>query len=183
MKALFAAAVVATTVTMPVSAGTISVGNSLARDCWQAAVARDWDRNALNHCDLALSQEGLDARDKAATLVNRGVIHMRGRNYHAANRDFDRALATDQANAEAWLNKAIAKLQQNEVSTEALPMIERALALNTREQALAYYSRAVHFERTGDVRAAYADLRRARELAPDWDAPAEDLKRYQVVKR
>ena len=183
MKTLFTAAVVATIATMPASAGTVSLGNSSARDCWQAAVARDRDRNAMNHCDLALSQEGLDSHDKAATLVNRGVLHMRSRNYIAANRDFDRALATDAANAEAWLNKAVAQLQQNEGAPGVLPMIEKALALNTEEQALAYYSRAVVFERTGNVRAAYADLQRARELAPDWKAPVEDLKRYKVVKR
>lgn len=183
MKALFSAAAIAAATAMPATAGIVSLGNSLARDCYQAAVARDFDRNAMNHCNLALSQEGLDARGRAATLVNRGVLHMRGRSYIAANRDFDRALATDQSNAEAWLNKAIAKLQQNQGSPEALPLIERALALGTTEKALAYYSRAVVHERIGNVKAAYADLQRARALAPDWDAPAEDLKRYYVVKR
>ena len=185
MKALFTAAVAGfagVTAMIPAEAGTVTAGNSMARDCWQAAVARDYDRNAFYHCNQALEHEGLDAQNRAATLVNRGVLHMRNRNYASAQRDFDRAIAADASNAEAYLNIAIARLRQND-SAAAMPMIEKALALNTREQALAYYSRAIVHERTGNYRAAYNDLVRARDLAPDWDEPAEDLKRYVVRRR
>src|SRR5688572_15070591 len=106
---------------------------------------------------------------------------MRNRNYTSAQRDFNRAIAVDETNAEAYLNIPIARLRPND-SAAAMPMIEKALALNTKEQALAYYSRAIVHERTGNYRAAYNDLVRARDLAPDWDEPAEDLKRY-VVRR
>ena len=77
MKALFTAAVAGlagVTAMMPAGASTTSIGNSAARDCWQAAEARDYDRNAIYHCNVALDQEGLDAPDRAATLVNRGVL-------------------------------------------------------------------------------------------------------------
>ncbi len=186
MKALFTAAVAAiagVTAMMPAEAGTFSVGNSFARDCWQAAEAKDHDTNAIYHCNLALEQEGLDSANRAATLVNRGVLYMRNRNYSMAERDFNRALRTDESNPEAWLNMAISHLRQNENDTSVMPMIEKAIALNTKEQALAYYSRAILHERNGNVRAAYADYKRAQEIAPDWDEPAEDLKRYQVVRR
>jgi len=33
------------------------------------------------------------------------------------------------------------------------------------------------------VKAAYADLQRATQLKPKWDAPARDLARYQVRRR
>jgi tetratricopeptide (TPR) repeat protein len=186
MKSLVTAAVAGlagVTAMNPAEAGTFSVGNSLARDCWQAAEARDYDRNAINHCNLALQQEGLDSSDRAATLVNRGVLYMRNRDYLSARRDFTRAMRTDQNNPEAYLNMAISHLQQNEHDTSVLPWIEKALALNTEEQALAYYSRAIVHERNGNVRQAYYDLKKAHELAPDWDEPARDLERYQVVRR
>lgn len=186
MKALFTAAVAGlagVTAMMPADAGTFSVGNSFARDCWQAAEAKDHDTNAIYHCNLALEQEGLDSANRAATLVNRGVLHMRNRNYSMAERDFNRAMRTDESNPEAWLNMAISSLRQNENDTSVLPMIEKAIALNTKEQALAYYSRAILHERNGNVRAAYADYKKANELAPDWDEPTKDLKRYQVVRR
>jgi len=186
MKALFTAAVAGlagVTAMMPAEAGTFSVGNSAARDCWQAAEAQDYDRNAIYHCNVALDNESLDAPNKAATFVNRGVLYMRNRNYSMAERDFNRAMSTDEANPEAYLNMAISRLRQNENDTSVLPMIEKAIALNTKEQALAYYSRAILNERNGNIRQAYADYKRAHELAPDWDEPAEDLQRYRVVRR
>ena len=82
MRSLFTAAVAGlagVTAMTTAEAGTFSVGNSFARDCWQAAEARDHDTNALYHCNLALEQEALDSVDRAATLVNRGVLYMRNR--------------------------------------------------------------------------------------------------------
>jgi len=186
MKALFTAAVAGfagVTAMIPAEAGTFSVGNSFARDCWQAAEARDHDSNAIYHCNLALDQEGLTSADRAATLVNRGVLYMRNRDFNSARRDFTRAMRTDESNPEAYLNMAISHLKQNENDTSVLPMIDKAIALNTKEQALAYYSRAILHERNGNIRAAYADYRKAHELAPDWDEPAQDLQRYKVVRR
>ena len=66
MKTLFAAALVLAA--CPVAAGTVTIGNSLARDCYQATIVRDHDRNAFSHCDLALQQEALSDADRAATL-------------------------------------------------------------------------------------------------------------------
>lgn len=185
MKTLFLSAAVAVAATAsgsPATAGSVSIGNSTARDCYEAAHARTADRNSFYHCNLALDQEGLDARDRAATLNNRGALYLRSRNYRSAGRDFDSALRYNADNAEAWLNRAIVSLQQGG-DAEALPWIEKSLALNTSRPALAYYSRAIAYERTGQIRAAYNDLRRAVELAPSWRDPAEDLKRYQVRRR
>jgi tetratricopeptide (TPR) repeat protein len=166
----------------PAVAGSVSIGNSTARDCYEAAIARNADRNSFYHCNLALEQEGLNSNDRAATLVNRGALYLRGHNYRSAGRDFNAALRSDASNAEAWLNLAIVDLQQGGAAA-ALPMIEKSLALNTERQALAYYSRSIAHERVGNVRAAYNDLRRAHDLAPTWREPAEDLKRYQVRRR
>ena len=185
MRTLFlsaAVAIAATAASSPAGAGLVTIGNSTARDCYEAAVARSADRNSFNHCDIALDQEALSRKDKAATLVNRGALYLRGHNYRSAGRDFDAALKTDSNNAEAWLNLAIIRLQQGG-SSEAMPMIEKSLALNTVRQALAYYSRAIANERMGRVRAAYDDLQRAHSLAPEWREPTEDLKRYQVRRR
>jgi tetratricopeptide (TPR) repeat protein len=186
MKSLFTAAVAGlagVTAMIPAQAGTYSVGNSYALDCYQAAHARDHDTNAIYHCNLALDQEGLDSANRAATLVNRGVLYMRNRDYAMAERDFNRAMRTDEANPEAYLNMAISHLQKNESDTSVMPWIEKALALNTKEQALAYYSRGVLHERNGNIRQAYYDYKKAHELAPDWDEPTRDLERYQVVKK
>lgn len=184
MKTLFRGAALAlvTAASSPAWAGTVTIGNSTARDCYEAAIARSADRNSFHHCNLALDQESLSAKDRAATLVNRGALHLRSRNYRSAGRDFDAALESDANNAEAWLNRAIARLQLGG-SAEALPWIEKSISLGTERMALAYYSRSIAYERMGNVRAAYGDLRRAHDLAPSWREPAEDLKRYQVTRR
>jgi hypothetical protein len=57
------------------------------------------------------------------------------------------------------------------------------LALGTTKPALAYYIRAMAQEQSGNVKAAYADLLKASQLAPTWGLPRQDLKRYQVVSR
>lgn len=185
MKTLFLTAALvigATAASAPALAGSVSIGNSTARDCYEAAVNRSADTNSFYHCNLALEQEAMTTQDRAATLVNRGALYLRGHNYRSAGRDFDAALRSDSNNAEAWLNLAIVNLQQGG-STEAMPMIEKSLALNTERQALAYYSRSIANERMGRVRAAYEDLQRAHDLAPGWREPLEDLKRYQVRRR
>jgi tetratricopeptide (TPR) repeat protein len=182
MKALFVSAAAAAFLAAAAPAHgqtVVSIGNSTARDCYEAAVGGDHDRNAFNHCNLALKQEGLTERDTAATLVNRGILHMRNRDYRSAGRDFDRALAFDATNGEAWLNMAIAELQQG-AGLETLPKIEKAFALGTNWKALAHYSRAVAYERGGKIRAAYYDLKMANTIDPRWREPIEDLKRYQV---
>lgn len=177
MKTLFASA--ALVAAFPACAGTVSIGNSLARDCYEAAVGRDHDRNAFQHCEMALDQESMSAADRAATLNNRGVLYLRNRDYRSAERDFDAAVATDERNAEAWLNKAISALR-NGAGIETVPMIEKAIALDTHRPALAFYSRSIAYERAGKLRAAYNDLLKARDLAPKWSAPREDLTRYRI---
>ena len=179
MKALFA---LITLAAAPAAAGVVSIGNSTAMDCYEAAVGQDYDRNALGHCNLALLQEGLSVEDRAATFNNRGVLYLRGRNFRAAGRDFDKAVDLYDGNAEAWLNKAISALRRGG-GMETMPMIERSLALNTQRQALAYYSRSLAYERGGNLRAAYNDLVRARDLAPEWKAPAEDLRKFRIIRR
>ena len=59
-------------------------------------------------------------------------------------------------------------------------MVERALALNTRKPALAYFVRGLANEDRGNVKAAYADLVHARDLAPDWKEPGVELQRYKI---
>ncbi|MGE0046032.1 MAG: tetratricopeptide repeat protein, partial [Hyphomonadaceae bacterium] len=65
----------------------------------------------------------------------------------------------------------------------AVESITRGLTLDPEEPHKAYFNRALAYEAMGNVRAAYADYRRAQELSPSWDAPQRELARYTVTQR
>jgi len=161
------------------SAAIVALGNDLAESCYLAAEARNATPNNLETCDRALNEAPLSPRDRVATHVNRGVLHLNRADLRAANADFDAALAMDPNEPEAWLNKAVGHAKFGK-SVEALPMVQKALDLNTRRPALAYFVRAMALEDSGNIVGAYRDLRRARALEPKWKEPEIELRRFQV---
>jgi tetratricopeptide (TPR) repeat protein len=181
MKSLtFAAGIAA--LALPVStaqAGIITVGEGFARACYEASERQDASPPQIEVCDRAFSEQALEIHDEVATHVNRGILYYLRGNLAAANYDYDQALKLDPNEAEAWLNKGMAALKARD-SRDAAPMFEKALALKTVRPALAYYGRAIVNEDFGNIREAYADLQRARDLEPRWPLPAEELKRYVV---
>lgn len=181
MKSLTFAGAIAS-LALPLSAaqgGIITIGEGFARSCYEASEAHVATPATIEACNRAFTEQALDPHDRVATHVNRGILHYLSGSLTAANRDYDSALALDPNEAEAWLNKGMAALKARD-SEAAAPMFEKALALKTVRPALAYYGRAIVHEDQGNVRQAYADLQRARELEPRWTLPGEELKRYIV---
>jgi tetratricopeptide (TPR) repeat protein len=181
MKSLVFAAGIAT-LALPLSSAqgaVLTIGNGYARSCFEASEARNPSPDSFEACNRAFTDQALDRHDEVATHVNRGILYYLRDNVAAANADYDQALALDPNEAEAWLNKGMAALKGRD-SRAAASMFERALALKTTRPALAYYGRALVNEDMGNLRQAYLDLRRARELDPRWPLPADELKRYVV---
>jgi tetratricopeptide (TPR) repeat protein len=183
MKALSISlgAAVAVLSAAPAQSSILSVGNSLAQTCFQLARSKVSTPFALETCDRALSEESLDFDDRVATYVNRGIVQTLRHRYVQAARDFDTAIATDAKQPEAWLNKAILLIRQGQ-SIAARPLLERAIELKTSKPAVAYYMRAIANEDSGNVKAAYEDLVRARDLDPNWSVPARELQRYRLSR-
>lgn len=179
MKALALSTLAAMSMAGAAHAGAITLGGPLALNCYEAAEARETSEEAIRACDRALAEEPLTLRNRAATLVNRGILHMVGKSYVEAGLNFDAAAALDPSLADSWLNKGFLELRQGNGSA-ALPLIERAMTLRASREALAYYARGIAHEQTGNLQAAYADLQKARELEPDWDLPARELARYRL---
>ncbi len=164
---------------VPAGAAVLTVGGGYAQSCYEAAEAQNASSKALQSCDRALTEESLRPEDRVASHVNRGILHLRRASLGEANADFDRALAMDPGQAEAWLNKAILSARHGR-SVEALPMVQKALELKTKRPAVAYFVRAMAYEDSGNFGAAYHDLQRARALEPKWAEPAIELKRFKV---
>ncbi len=184
MKHLFAiagAASLATSIS-PAAAAIYTLGGPLAEGCYQAADSRTGNRSAVEGCTRALSEEGLSAEDRAATYVNRGIVHMvRGRAANA-EADFDAALAIDADLADAYLNKGFLRIRSGQ-GRDALPLIQKGLDLGAEEKAVAWFGRGVAYEQIGDYAKAYRDFQRAQVLAPDWDMPTTYLADYRVAER
>ena len=162
-------------------AAVMTVGGPLSGDCYQAALAHDGRSAAMEACTRSLQEESLSDKDRAATLVNRGIVQMSAGRSDAADADFDRALLLNAALPDGWLNKGFLRLRQGR-GQDALPFIQKGIDAGAGRQATAIFGRAVANEQIGNYRAAYEDLMLARKLDPRWSLPREYLASYQVRK-
>ena len=179
------ALILTTLAALPATAqGAVTVlGNSLARECYEAARDEQPSASNIRTCGNALQHGQLIGHERVATHVNRGILYAQSGDFVAALADYDRALEIDEEEPEAYLNKGLALLRRDGAAQdELLPLFNAAIEYGTSEPAIAYYVRAIVYEEIGDVPAAYYDLRRAQEADPGWEVPARELERF-VVRR
>ncbi len=172
----------ATAATSAARAENIAIAGNHANSCHEAAQNDHNPRSALRDCNSALNDLALAPAQRAATFVNRGIVQMRAHNVSAAIADYDAAIATEPATAEAWINKGIAFVELGGRDIEAAALLTEGLARNPARPALAYYQRAIAYETLGRVRDAYEDYARAAALEPAWEEPARQLQRFKVVR-
>ena len=175
-----AAAAALTVIPMsPAFAAVQTYGGPLAKDCYNHALAGDGRSFAIEGCSRALDEEALPAPDRAATYVNRGIVYMSANRFTSADQDFDAALRLNDNLPDGWLNKGFLRLRQGN-GRDALGYIQKGIDAGTDRQALAIFARGVAHEQMGHFESAYADLRRAQQLAPRWSMPREYLATYRV---
>ena len=173
--------VVALTAASASHAALIVLGGASSKSCYESATLERDGADDIATCTMALREENLDRRDRAATLINRGIIHMNRSDAASALADFDAALRLEPDMAEGYTNRAAALLEQQNYSG-ALEAITRGIELSPREPEKAYYISGVAHEELGDIVAAYRDYRRAAELAPDWQVAQRELARFRVTR-
>jgi tetratricopeptide (TPR) repeat protein len=165
------------------AAVTILGGSTAGRDCYVAAELKRETRASLDVCTRALDVDAISRRDRAATLVNRGIIHMQARDIESAVTDYRAAIAIEPDLAEAHVNLGIALLHRGGQDQAAIDTLTRALEMKPARPEVAFYSRAVAHEMVGNVREAFEDYSAAAAAAPDWKEPAEQLKRFSVERK
>lgn len=166
----------------PVEAAVTVIGNSAARLCYEAARSHNTSAGAVAQCDDALKLMTLTPEDEVATYVNRGILRATRGDVPGALADYDQALRRNPREPEAWLNKGFATLRQGDPAA-SVTFFDKAVSNKTREPAVAHYGRGIAHEQAGNLRAAYADFVRARDLSPEWPAPRNELIRFQVRPR
>ena len=181
VKFVLAASLVA--ISAQATAAVVVVGDSRAADCYQSAEYRHATATDIAVCRNALAEDPLSSSERVATNVNLGVLHFFRRDYAQALSLFETALRLDPQEPEAVLNKAITIMRRDESGSEALPLFSQAIAMGTRDPALAYYGRGLANQLNGDYTAAYYDIQRASQIAPEWSAPREGLTHFIVERR
>ena len=150
----------------PSQAAVSVFGTSLARECFENAQLGT-STSGIDSCDKALKQEQLTPGDRAATLVNRGIILNRARKLDAALADFSAALKLRPELGEAHLNRGNTYFFRREFES-ALGDYTQAIEQETSDLHVAYFNRALVHEVMKDYDAARADLAQALSLSPNF---------------
>jgi len=158
------------------------IGGGLAEACSRAALSGKADIHLESSCTEALEKETLTTRDRAGTLVNRGVLKMRRLNWAGATKDFDEAAHVRPDMGEAYVNRGAVLIGEHHYA-ESLADLNKGLQLGVEEPAKVYFNRALAYEGLDDAKSAYFDYQKAVELSPDWDAPKNELVRFHVERK
>ena len=153
-------------------------GNSDAQQCF-FYTKLPLGSSGLEYCDKALRFGVLSKRDKAATLVNRGINLNHARRFDDAMADYESALNLNPELAEAFVNRGntFIFIKQFEL---ARTDYTRAIELETRDLHAAYYNRGLAHEALRDLDSAFADYVEAIRLKPEWDRALERVARYEA---
>ena len=157
-------------------------GGGLAETCSRAALSGKVDARLEESCTAALEKETLTSRDRAGTLVNRGVLKMRRLNWAGATEDFNEAVRVRPDLGEAYVNRGAVLIGEHHYA-ESLSDLNKGLQLGVEEPAKVYFNRALAYEGMDDEKSAYFDYQKAVELSPDWAAPKTELARFHVERK
>jgi len=166
----------------PAAAQTVLYGENPAAQCHSAVTNPHPGQAAVKLCNDALATPGLSATDRAATLVNRSLALKELGQIDQASADVTAALALAPDLSDAHIARGNL-LQAQGQAAAAIAAYNQALAGHPTRPAAAYLNRAAAHETVGQVRLAYADLKEAARIEPNWVRPQEELSRFQVVRK
>lgn len=157
---------------LPAEAAITVFGDRDAQKCYESARFRA-SSGAKAACDRALRNPRLSRRDRAATLVNRGILLNRRKRVSDAIDDFNSALRINAGLGEAYLNRGNSEFFRKRIKA-ALADYTRAIRHNTPQLYAAYLNRGLAHEVLGEIAKARQDYEKVLELKPGF-APARAL--------
>jgi len=156
------------------------LGNGLAQTCFEAAEFGGNPSDGIAACNEALSEVALSIRDRAATLVNRGILYSRIEEPQLAIADYTQGLSLVPTMGEGYVDRGAALIVLKRYD-EALQDIDKGISLGSNRLHIAYYDRGLVHEAMGNIRAAYDDYKKATEIQPDFALANAELARFTVV--
>jgi tetratricopeptide (TPR) repeat protein len=157
------------------------LGNGLAHTCYEAAEFNGSPSDGIIACSQALDEMAMPVRDRAATLVNRGILYSRLNEPQLALADYDKGISMEANLGEAYVDRGAALIVMGRYD-EAVQEINKGIALGSNRPELAYYDLGLAEESLGNIRAAYEAYKKATEIAPDFTLASSQLSRFKVVR-
>ncbi len=169
--------------TTPAAAQLQVLGQSPAAACYRHAMAERHDVRAMQDCDIALRDGRVSRRDRAATLVNRGILKIHQNRHVDALDDFESAESMGGfAPSALAVNRACALIGLGRYH-EAIEQTDLAIRDHDIREADAWLNRGIALEALDELAAAYDSYRQARHLRPGWDRPVNELSRFRITSR
>ncbi len=157
------------------------IGKSKAADCYERTKT-SLTGSAVNIklCKRALFDGGLTTPDAAATHVNLGILLMRAGRNAEARKHYEKAITMTPSLPEAYINNSAALIYMGEYRA-AITAIDTAIEIGTTKMPEALYNRAIAYDNLRDYNRAYADLKKALELRPDWTPALKAIDNYETT--
>ncbi len=151
-----------------------------AKECYYSAQLavqmQSASRSELTACSNALITQNLRIRDKAATLINRGIIYVALEEYQQAVKDYERAEKLYPEFGAIHVNRGNLFFL-GESYDSAILEYNKALDIGLNQTYVAHLNRGMAYEKLGQLHKAEADYREAIALVPDWKVAQSKLDR------
>ncbi len=163
------------------SAQSLVVGDGGAQECYYSVKHGDPGRaSTIKNCKKALRDPNLSMKDEAATHVNLGILLMRTKNFEAARDQYEKALAMRSDLPEAHINYAANLIYLGDYS-QAVKSATTSIELGTKKMPEALFNRAMAYDNLKQYNEAYADLKKALNLRPNWKPALSAIANYEVA--
>ena len=186
MRALSCVALLLTAT--PVLAQSMQVLSSgeEARRCSNAAQMASTiggaSRADLDDCNRALEIVVLRQRDRAATLVNRGILESALGEQDAAMASYDKALVVMPELPEPWVGRGNVLFLRGDAAG-AITAYDRSLGMGITRRHVVLLNRGMAYEARGELARAEQDYRDALLIAPEWALATSRLERVLAKRK
>ena len=156
------------------------MGEGDARACYVAVETKEAPDVGIAICNRALTEERINSRDRASTMVNRGVLEFAKGQTTEAMADFEAGIGLMPDVGDAYVDRGVLLISLSRYD-EALADIKKGIDLGLSSPHLGYYNRAMAEDLMGRYLDAYHDYKHVLELEPGYSQASERLKRFTVT--
>ncbi len=164
-------------------AQSLVIGDGGAQECFHSVKHGDPGRiSTIKDCKLALRDPNLSKKDEAATHVNLGILLMRAKRYDDSRAQYNLAIKMQPELSEAYINYAANLIYLGDFDA-AITASNKGIELGTKKMPEALFNRAMAYDNLKRYNLAYADLKKALTLRPNWKPALRAIDNYEVAAK